>query len=323
MIDCGSDALVVVHGGAGNIDPDSLGQEKLTRVKSDLERALKNAFSLLKKGAGAIEAVAAAVVVLEDAELFNAGRGSCLNELGKVEMDASIMNGANLEAGAIACVSNVKNPVLLARAVMEHSNAVLLVGTGAEDFAQKMTKICGLELAENEYFATPEALTELNKFIARGSSPDSALSTGSSQGEKYGTVGACARDLRGNIAAATSTGGLIGKLKGRVGDSPLVGAGVYADNETCAVSTTGFGESFIRVALAHEVSSLVRYAGKTIEEASVEAIFSVLNRSHGKGGLIALNSLGEYSISFNTRGMYRGVVDTSGEISISIMRNQV
>ena len=316
--DKGEDALVVVHGGAGNIRLEYLGKEKLERVESDLTRSLTNAFNLLKKGPSAVEAVAAAVTVLEDAEMFNAGRGSCLNELGKVEMDASIMNGANLEAGAVACISNVKNPVLLAKAVMEHSNAVLLVGEGAELFAENMTKLIGLELAANEYFKTPDALSELKRFQEKGSLPQNALSTGSSQGEKYGTVGACARDLSGNVAAATSTGGLIGKLKGRVGDSPLVGAGVYADNQTCAISTTGFGESFIRVALAHEVSSLVRYAGKSIAEAAVEAIFYVLDRSNGKGGLISINAQGDYALPFNTQGMYRGVITSSGQVKISI-----
>lgn len=316
--DKGEDALVVVHGGAGNIKLEYLAKEKLEKVQTDLTRSLTNAFNLLNKGASAVEAVAAAVTVLEDAEMFNAGRGSCLNELGKVEMDASIMNGSNLEAGAVACISNVKNPVLLAKAVMEYSNAVLLVGEGAELFAENMTKVIGLELAANEYFATNEALQELKRFKEKGSMPQNALSTGSSQGEKYGTVGACARDLRGNVAAATSTGGLIGKLKGRVGDSPLVGAGVYADNQTCAISTTGFGESFIRVALAHEVSSLVRYAGKSIAEAAVDAIFVVLERSNGKGGLISINSKGEYALPFNTQGMYRGVITSSGQVKISI-----
>lgn len=295
--------------------------DRLKQAKNDLEHALQNAFNVLKKGGSAVEAAAAAVVVLEDAEIFNAGRGSCLNDLEKVEMDASIMDGSNLDAGAVACISNVKNPVLLAKAIMEHSNAILLVGQGAEQFAEKMVKVAGLELAANEYFATVDALKQLHKFKERGSEPQNALSTGSSQGEKYGTVGACARDLSGNIAAATSTGGLIGKLPGRVGDSPLIGAGVYADNQTCAVSTTGLGESFIKVALAHEVSSLMRYAGKTIAQASCEAIFNILARSEGKGGLIALNSLGQYAMPFNTPGMYRGVITTSGQVTISIGLN--
>jgi L-asparaginase / beta-aspartyl-peptidase len=222
---------IAIHGGAGVIERGSMTPQREAAYRAGLERALRAGYAVLERGGSSLDAVAAAAVVLEDDPLFNAGRGACYNTEGRLELDASIMDGAGLRAGAVAAVGTIKNPILAARAVMEKSSHVLLVARGAERFAARQ----GLKLVRPAYFHTPERLAALRRGAKR----------------HHGTIGAVALDRRGNLAAATSTGGYTGKLAGRVGDSPIIGAGTYADNSTCAVSGTGWGEAFIRAAVAH------------------------------------------------------------------------
>lgn len=261
-----------------------------------LKQALEAGFQVLQSGT-ALDAVAAAVVVLEDSPLFNAGRGACFNADGEIEMDASIMDGAKLRAGAVAAVERIRNPVLAARAVMEHTRHVLLAGDAADRFARQQ----GLKLENPSYFATPRRLAALK------------------QGRKnfHGTVGAVALDGDGNLAAATSTGGYTGKMAGRVGDSPLVGAGTYADNRACAVSGTGLGEAFIRAAVAHDVCARMRYAKASLAAAAAAALRSVAALG-GDGGLVAVDRRGNVAMPFNSEGMFRACIDRRGRQTIAI-----
>ncbi len=261
-----------------------------------LKQALEAGFQVLQSGT-ALDAVAAAVVVLEDSPLFNAGRGACFNADGEIEMDASIMDGAKLRAGAVAAVERIRNPVLAARAVMEHTRHVLLAGDAADRFARQQ----GLKLENPSYFATPRRLAALK------------------QGRKnfHGTVGAVALDGDGNLAAATSTGGYTGKMAGRVGDSPLVGAGTYADNRACAVSGTGLGEAFIRAAVAHDVCARMRYAKASLAAAAAAALRSVAALG-GDGGLVAVDRRGNVAMPFNSEGMFRACSDRRGRQTIAI-----
>ncbi len=261
-----------------------------------LKQALEAGFQVLQSGT-ALDAVAAAVVVLEDSPLFNAGRGACFNADGEIEMDASIMDGAKLRAGAVAAVERIRNPVLAARAVMEHTRHVLLTGDAADRFARQQ----GLKLENPSYFATPRRLAALK------------------QGRKnfHGTVGAVALDGDGNLAAATSTGGYTGKMAGRVGDSPLVGAGTYADNRACAVSGTGLGEAFIRAAVAHDVCARMRYAKASLAAAAAAALRSVAALG-GDGGLVAVDRRGNVAMPFNSEGMFRACIDRRGRQTIAI-----
>jgi len=264
-----------------------------------LELALDAGHQILAGGGSSLDAVTAAVVALEDDPLFNAGRGAVYTAAGKHELDASIMDGATLRAGAVAAVSRIRNPVLAARAVMETSPHVLLVARGAEQFARQH----GLPLVRDTYFNTQERREALRKGLKR----------------HHGTVGAVALDRHGNLAAATSTGGYTGKLPGRVGDSPLIGAGTYADNSSCAVSGTGWGEAFIRIALAHEVSARMRHRGEDVLQASKAALKS-LARIKGDGGLIALDRRGNIAMPFNSGGMLRACIHADGRRVVKIYR---
>ena len=267
------------------------------RYRGALERALAAGHAVLAAGGSSLDAVCAAVVELEDSPLFNAGRGAVYNAEGRHEMDAGVMDGATLAAGAVAAVGRVRNPVLAARAVMEKSRHVLLVGPGAERFAARQ----GLRMEKREYFATRARLLALKRNV---------------QGH-HGTVGAVARDIAGNLAAATSTGGYTGKLPGRVGDSPVVGAGVYADNAACAVSGTGLGEAFIRAVLAHDVAARMRYGGEALAAAARKALAAVAALG-GDGGLIAVDRRGRVVMPFNSEGMYRACVDAAGRKTVSL-----
>jgi isoaspartyl peptidase/L-asparaginase-like protein (Ntn-hydrolase superfamily) len=267
--------------------------------RQGLERALDAGYRVLARGGASLDAVSAAVAALEDDPLFNAGRGAVYNAAGKHELDASIMDGATLRAGAVAAVSRIRNPVLAARAVMQKSPHVLLVGKGAEQFARQH----GLPLVRNTYFNTQERREALRKGLKR----------------HHGTVGAVALDRHGDLAAATSTGGYTGKLPGRVGDSPLIGAGTYADNSSCAVSGTGWGEAFIRIALAHEVSARMRHRGEDVVQASKAALKS-LARMKGDGGLIALDRRGNIAMPFNSGGMLRACIHADGRRVVKIYR---
>jgi isoaspartyl peptidase/L-asparaginase-like protein (Ntn-hydrolase superfamily) len=267
------------------------------RYEQGLERALEAGAAVLGRGGASLDAVCAAVVELEDSPLFNAGRGAVYNAAGRHELDAAVMDGAARRAGAVAGVSRIRNPVLAARAVMEKTRHVLLVGRGAEAFARTQ----GLSLVRPSYFDTRGRLLALRRNLKH----------------HHGTVGAVARDKGGNLAAATSTGGYTGKLPGRVGDSPIVGAGTYADNAACAVSGTGLGEAFIRAVVAYDVAARMRYAGESLGGAARKALASVA-RLGGDGGLIALDRRGSIVMPFNSEGMYRASLDMAGRRTVAI-----
>jgi beta-aspartyl-peptidase (threonine type) len=308
-----TDVVLAIHGGAGTIRRADLISEREAAYREALREALHAGRDVLMAAGSALDAVCAAVCLLEDNPLFNAGRGAVLTYDGDVELDASIMDGQNSMAGAITGVRTVKNPVLLARAVMERSPYVLLVGEGAEEFARRHE----FETASSSYFETPERRSQLQRLLGKAAgsvAPEMALS----EDRKFGTVGAVARDHAGNLAAATSTGGMTGKRFGRVGDSPIVGAGVWASNATCAVSATGHGEYFIRHAVAHDIHARMAYGGASVAEAAGAVIQGALRAAGGEGGVIALDALGNAALPFNTPGMYRGILRANGEIKVAI-----
>ncbi|HZM33695.1 MAG TPA: isoaspartyl peptidase/L-asparaginase [Burkholderiales bacterium] len=288
---------IAIHGGAGALPRREMTRARADAYRQDLDEALSRGYGHLQRGAPALDAAIAAVVAMEDSPLFNAGRGAVYNAEGRHELDAAVMDGATLRAGAVTCVSHIRNPVLAARAVMEHSRHVLLAGVGAERFASRH----GVARVSPEYFHTAERLAALKRNL-RG---------------HHGTVGAVALDRQGNLAAATSTGGYTGKLPGRVGDSPLVGAGTYADNRACAVSGTGLGEAFIRALVAYDVAARMRYRGNSLAAAARAALSNVA-RLGGDGGLVAVDRRGNVAMPFNSEGMYRASIDRSGKRTIAI-----
>jgi beta-aspartyl-peptidase (threonine type) len=296
-------AVLLVHGGAGKLTREVIGSQKEAECKAALEEALRLGHQVLKTGGTSLHAVEAAVRSLEDCPLFNAGRGACFNSEGKHELDACIMDGITRKAGAIAAITNAKNPISVARAVMERSSHVLLSGEGANRFATSN----GAELVEQSYFAT-ELQRNYWQNVQTMNSPSPA--------EKHGTVGAVAVDAHGNLAAATSTGGTVNKLPGRIGDTPIVGAGTYADN-LVAASGTGQGEYFIRFAICHEIASMIKYARISLDEAAKQAI-RIVQQAGGDGGIIAIDKDGNFSMPFNTEGMYRGYITKDGECRASI-----
>ncbi|MGA0098146.1 MAG: isoaspartyl peptidase/L-asparaginase family protein [Steroidobacteraceae bacterium] len=298
---------IAIHGGAGVISRASMTPESEAAYRRDLESALDAGYAVLARGGSGLDAVTTAVRILEDSPLFNAGRGAVFNHEGINELDASIMDGKDLQAGAVAGVRHVRNPVLLARAVMEDSPHVMLTGTGAEEFALER----GIELVPRSYFFTERRWNQLER--ARKGDRLSAADLG-----YYGTVGAVARDQQGNLAAATSTGGMTNKRWGRVGDSPVIGAGNYADNRSCAVSATGSGEYFIRSVLAHEIAALIRHRGLDAATAAREAVSQSLAGIGGDGGIIVIDHAGRIAMEFNTEGMFRGARDASGRREVSI-----
>ena len=306
------DALLAVHGGAGTLRPDAMVADVEATFHAGLRAALLAGHRVLTAGGPALEAVTAAVVALEDDPLFNAGRGAVFTADGRQEMDAAVMEGAVAEgapgrAGAVAGMRGPRNPVLAARAVMERSDHVLLAGPGALAFLRAQ----GVPFADDAWFETDARRAALEAVLrdrARGAAADDF--------DRHGTVGAVARDRAGRLAAATSTGGLTGKLPGRVGDTPVLGAGTWAD-AACAVSATGHGESFMRLAAAHEVSARVRLAGQGLERAAADVI-EALGAAGGDGGLIAVGRDGAAAMPFNTRGMYRGAVDADGIVRTGI-----
>ena len=323
---------LAVHGGAGTILRSSLTPEKEAAYRAALTEALRTGEALLKTGGTALDAVTAAVKSLEDCPLFNAGRGSVFTHNKTHEADAAIMDGSNLTAGAVAGVTGIVNPVLAARRVMEASGHVLLAGRGAEEFA----RLQGLAFAEPSYFFTEQRMAQLLEIIdtegtmldhappasqtqAPAPAPENGERNTDGNNNKFGTVGAVALDRHGNLAASTSTGGMTNKRYGRIGDSPLIGAGTYADNQTCAVSATGYGEFFIRYVVAHEIASLVRYAGLSLAEAAHKVIMEQLAQAcPDSGGVIAINQAGQITMPFNSEGMYRGSINTAGELFTGI-----
>ncbi len=297
---------LVIHGGSGSMTRDRLSADEDAAGRAGLHAALIAGGAVLSAGGAAVDAVEAAVRVLEDDPHFNAGRGSVYTADGAIECDAAVMAGDTLAAGAVAGVGATRNPVSLARAVMERSPHVLLSSAGADAFSREQ----GLEQAGPDWFATPERRRQLDEMLAR---PDG----GFDQGMKYGTVGAVAVDAAGHVAAATSTGGLTAKRWGRIGDSPLIGAGTYADDRAAAISCTGSGEYFIRLGVAHEICARVRLAGDSIEDAA-DALIEELGELGGKGGVIVVSPDGSGGWAFNTPGMYRGLMshDAAPEVAI-------
>jgi beta-aspartyl-peptidase (threonine type) len=299
----------VIHGGAGTIPKGSLTPEKEAEYRKKLEEALMAGYRALQEGKTALDAVEIAIKILEDSPLFNAGKGAVFNAEGRNELDASIMDGKTLKAGAVAAVQHIKNPISLARLVMEKSPHVLLVGEGAEKFAIKQ----GMQLVDSEYFWTKERWEQYLK------TKNSRLESSKTE-QKYGTVGAVALDKYGNLAAGTSTGGMNYKMPGRVGDTPIIGAGTYANNDTCAVSATGWGEYFIRLSVAKDISALLEYRALPIQEAVDLVIQRKLKNLGGDGGVIAIDKFGNIGISFNTEGMYRAYINSEGKPVVMIYK---
>ncbi|PYJ14902.1 MAG: beta-aspartyl-peptidase [Verrucomicrobia bacterium] len=308
---------IVIHGGAGTIERSTMTPEKERAYRAGLERALTAGYEILKRGGSSLDATEAAVRVLEDDPHFNAGKGSVFTSAGTNEMDAAIMDGKTLAAGAVACLKHIKNPIALARLVMERSGHVMMDGEGAETFAGEN----GMELVDQKYFFTQKRWDALQKIKAAEKKRTGAVGKAFviTDQDRHGTVGAVALDKNGNLAAATSTGGTTNKRPGRVGDTPVIGAGTYANNATCAVSATGDGEYFIRAGVAHEVSALIEYRGMKLQEAAQMALDAV-EKLGGAGGLIAIDKNGEIALPFNTNGMYRGYVDPNGKFVVEIYK---
>ncbi|MBP9103588.1 MAG: isoaspartyl peptidase/L-asparaginase [Chitinophagaceae bacterium] len=305
---------LVIHGGAGTILKKDLTDELEAAYRKGLEDALNAGYALLEKGKTAVEAVLAATISLEDNVLFNAGKGSVFGKDGSQEMDASIMDGKNLMAGAVSAVRNVRNPVELAYAIMNKSQHVMLNGNGALQFAKEQ----GLQIEEDEYFYSA---FRHNQWKQMQGSDESALDHNIViKDKKFGTVGAAAMDIYGNVAAATSTGGMTNKQYGRVGDSPIIGAGTYANNNTCAISCTGHGEPFIRAVTAYDVSCLMEYKGLSLEEAMNVVVHDKLMKINGEGGMIGVDAKGNTALVFNSEGMYRGVRRSDGQNEVSIYK---
>jgi beta-aspartyl-peptidase (threonine type) len=301
---------LAIHGGAGAITRDRLTETQRAEIEAGLETALDAGTNVLAKGGSAVDAVQAVIAVLEDDPHFNAGRGAVFTYEGRNELDAAIMDGSNRAAGAVTGVTHIRHPVALARAVMEHSPHVFLSGEGAEEFAREQ----GFEMTDPSWFATEPRRKALEEFKARKVSWfDIDL--------KYGTVGAVARDEDGHVAAATSTGGLTGKRWGRIGDSPVSGAGTYADDRTCAVSATGAGEYFIRAGVAHTICDRVLFLHETIQQAA-DATIAEVGALGGDGGVIVAGPDGSTAFSFNTPGMYRGRADSAGMREVKLFGDE-
>lgn len=296
---------IVIHGGAGTIGRKD-GPEREREYLDALARALKVGQDILAQGGTSLDAVEQVVRTMEDDPHFNAGKGAAYTREGKNELDASIMDGRNLATGAVAAVRHVKHPISLSRRIMEDGEHVLMAGTGAEEYARG----AGLEMADDEYFRTEERYRRWRRAAERDA-------VGSEAGEvEKGTVGAVALDIHGNLAAATSTGGLTNKLPGRIGDSPLAGIGTYADNGSCAISCTGNGEEFIRLTVAFRIAALMRYGGRSLRQAADEVVSKTL--SPDSGGIIAVDREGNAVMPFNTRGMNRGAADSTGRFEVAI-----
>lgn len=312
--------VLVIHGGAGTILKKNMTPEKEAAYTEALTRALEAGYQAIQAGRSSLDAVEEAIQIMEDSPLFNAGKGAVFTHDGRNELDASIMYGKDLSAGAVAGVTTLKHPISAARAVMEKSEHVMMVGPGAEQFAAET----GLETVDPGYFRTQHRWDALQKLLKKDSSAteldhDQQSQAGWSEpgDEKFGTVGCVALDREGNLAAGTSTGGMTNKKYGRVGDSPIIGAGTYANNKTAGISCTGWGEFYIRSVAAFDVSALMEYKGLSVKEAT-QAVIDKIGDMGGDGGMIALDAKGNVSMPFNTAGMYRGTVQEDGTIEIQI-----
>ena len=307
--------MLVMHGGAGTITRKSMTAEREKEYRDKLEEALRAGHAVLARGGTSLDAVETSIRILEDSPLFNAGKGAVFTHEGKNELDAAIMDGRTKMAGSVAGVTIIKNPISAARAVMEKSPHVMLIGRGAELFATKM----GLEIVDPSYFWTERRWKALQEELLKEQQGKPQAELERAPENRFGTVGAVAVDQFGNLAAATSTGGTTNKQYGRIGDSPIIGAGTYADNESCAVSATGAGEFFIRWTVAHEIAALMKYKGLTVQQAADQVINKTLKAVPGaEGGVIALDAKGNFATPFNTEGMYRGWMGADGVAHIGI-----
>lgn len=314
--------VLVMHGGAGTILKKNMTAEKEAAYRSTMTKALQTGYDALKSGKSSLDAVEVAIHVLEDSPLFNAGKGAVFTHEGKNELDAAIMDGKTLKAGAIAGVTVIRNPISAARAVMEKSEHVMMAGKGAEDFAKQ----AGLTIVDPSYFYTEDRWKGLQQAIKQDSMKavldhdKKATKLGTINPDfKFGTVGAVALDKSGNLAAGTSTGGMTNKRYGRIGDAPIIGAGTYANNATAGISGTGWGEFYIRTVLAHDLSAMMEYQKLSVQEASKKVI-EKMGKLGGDGGLIALDKGGHVAMEFNTAGMYRGTVTEDGKITVDIYK---
>ncbi|MEA2463972.1 MAG: L-asparaginase / beta-aspartyl-peptidase [Acidobacteriota bacterium] len=309
--------MLVIHGGAGTITRQSMSAEVEKQYRDALALALKTGHAVLAKGGSSLDAVEATIRVMEDSPLFNAGKGAVFTHDGKNELDASIMDGRTKAAGSVAGVSIIRNPITAARAVMEKSEHVMMVGRGAELFATKM----GLEIVDPSYFWTERRWKALQQELQK-EKPQAVLDFAPlDEPKKFGTVGAVALDVHGNLAAGTSTGGMTNKQYGRVGDAPIIGAGTYAENESCAVSATGHGEFFIRWTVAYDIAALVKYRGMSVQAAGDEVIHKKLEPVKGEGGVIILDRNGNFATPFNSEGMYRGHIGGDGVAHVEIYKD--
>ena len=332
----------MIHGGAGVIRKGSLSAEKEKAYRAKLEEAVLAGYKALQDGKPGLDAVETAIRILEDSPLFNAGKGAVFTADGKNELDAAVMDGKTLNAGAVAGLHRVKNPISLARAVMEKSPHVMMIGDGAEKFAKEMN----IELVEEKYFWTKERWDGLQKIIREEKERDKQKQAQNSKTQslnlepktkqqyieemtetqrlaenKFGTVGAVALDKDGNLAAGTSTGGMTNKKYGRVGDVPIIGAGTYANNDSCAVSATGWGEFFIRIGVARDISALMEYRVLPVQQAADTVIHQKLQKLGGDGGIIAIDKMGNMAISFNSEGMYRAYINSDGKPVVEIYKD--
>lgn len=309
---------IAIHGGAGTITRASMSRELESEYRAALSTALARGHEVLMKGGSSLDAVEAAVRFMEDSPLFNAGKGAVFTHDGRNELDAAIMDGAGKRAGTIAGVSVIKNPISAARAVMEKSPHVMLTGRGAELFAT----LQGLEIVDPSYFWTEKRWKALQLQLEKEKAPEKHGSADLDDPErKHGTVGAVALDRHGNLAAATSTGGMTNKRWGRVGDVPIIGAGTYASNDSCAVSATGHGEYFIRYTVAHDIAALVEYKGLSLAAASDLVVNKKLKAAGGEGGVIAIDRQGNIAMPFNSEGMYRGYIGVDGKSHVAIFKD--
>ncbi len=310
---------IVIHGGAGTILKKNMTPEKEAEYRAKLEEAIRKGYEVLKNGGTSLDAVTKAINVMENSPLFNAGKGAVFTHEETNEMDASIMDGKTLNAGASAGTTNVKNPIDLARAVMDDSPHVMLSGKGAEIFAAEN----GLEIVDPSYFYTDRRFNALQKIKATEKTEldhddKQAFYDSDIKNSKFGTVGCAALDKYGNLAAGTSTGGMTNKRWGRIGDAPIIGSGTYANNATCAVSSTGWGEYFIRAQVAHDISAMMEYKGVSLEEAAREVIHNKMGKLGGTGGIVAVDKNGNMVFEFNTEGMYRASMNDKGNLKVEI-----
>tara|TARA_R110000850_G_scaffold60436_1_gene138707 strand:+ start:326 stop:1390 length:1065 start_codon:yes stop_codon:yes gene_type:complete len=312
---------IVIHGGAGTILKENMSDSLETAYKAKLKEAISVGYEILKNGGTSLEAVAHTINVMEDSPLFNAGKGAVFTHDGSNELDASIMDGATLNAGAVAGVKHIKNPIDLARDVMQKSEHVMLYGAGAEAFAQSLN----YKMMDTSYFYTQNRYESLQRVLEREKAQNEnkvSFEDSYLKNSKFGTVGCAALDKHGNLAAGTSTGGMTNKRWNRIGDAPIIGAGTYANNATCAVSSTGWGEYFIRSVVAYDISALMEYKGMSLQDAAREVIQKKVPTLGGDGGIVAIDKDGNVAMEFNTAGMYRATMNSEGELVIKIYKEE-